>query len=268
MSTCTITTPPQRFFAFTDGACSKNGKPGARASYASIITTGDDLLRNRSGCVMTSGLVVDRPYQLVDAGAPERGIVACEDGIIAASNNRGELLGIISALTVILNRTFDAASNAAPSDAAPSDAAPSDAAPSDAAPSDVAPSDAAPSDVAPSDVAPSDAAVSDAAPSNAAPSNATPPIVYEIISDSRISIMTLVDWLPKRRANNTVHKLKNMDLLEIAEAMLARAREIITIEFVHINSHRQAPAATAAPRDHILWLGNMVVDSLATAALN
>ena len=195
-------------FAFTDGACSKNGKPGARASYATVVATGDDLLRNRSGCTMSSGLVVNRPYRLVDAGAPERGAVACEEGDVVASNNRGELLGIITALTVILGQVIVAAPAAAPS------------------------------------------------------------ALYEIVSDSRISIMTLVEWLPKRRATNTVHKLKNMDLLTIAEAMLARAREFARIEFVHVNSHRQAPAATAPARDHVLWLGNMLADSLATAALN
>jgi hypothetical protein len=80
--------------------------------------------------------------------------------------------------------------------------------------------------------------------------------------------MTLVEWLPKRRASNTAHKLKNMDLIAIAEAMLARAREFARVEFVHVNSHRRAPAATAPARDRALWLGNALADSLATAALN
>ena len=209
----------QHIFAFTDGACSKNGKPGARASYASIVTTGKDLLKNRSNCIMSSGLVADQPYRLVDAGAPERGVAACEEETIAASNNRGELLGIISALTVILGQ-IDMSAPAAPT--AP----------------------AAPAALA------------------------TPTSLYEIVSDSRISIMTLVEWLPKRRATNTTHKLKNMDLLTIAEAMLARAREFVRVEFVHVNSHRPAPAADASAREHVLWLGNMLTDSLATSALN
>jgi len=192
-----------QYYVFTDGACSKNGKPGACASYAAIIGTGDEIMRNayRSSC----GLVVDQPYAAVDLTVPEMGFTVA-DGFVAASNNRGELLGIIAALLMVIEH----AGATAP-----------------------------------------------------APSKT----IYEIVSDSRISLMTLLEWLPKRRATNTTHKLKNMDLISIAEALLVRARARARIELVHVHSHRKPPAASAPERDRVLWRGNATVDSLATAEL-
>ena len=201
----------EHYYIFTDGACSKNGKPGARASYAAIIGTGDEIIGNAYKSV--SGLVVDQAYVAVDPAAPEKGFTV-SDGFVAASNNRGELLGIISALLMVINH-------------AP-------------------------------------ATVPAVAPAEAVVFSET---VYEIVSDSRISLMTLLEWLPNRRATNTTHKLKNMDLLTIAEALLARARERARIELVHVHSHRKPPAAGAPERDRVLWRGNATVDSLATAEL-
>jgi len=197
----------EHYYIFTDGACSKNGKPGARASYAAIIGTGDEIIGNAYESV--SGLVVDQAYVAVDPAVPEKGFTV-SDGFVAASNNRGELLGIISALLMVINHA------------------------------------------------------SAKVPAEAVLFSET---VYEIVSDSRISLMTLLEWLPNRRATNTTHKLKNMDLLTIAEALLARARERARIELVHVHSHRKPPAAGAPERDRVLWRGNATVDSLATAEL-
>ena len=201
-------TSQKHYYVFTDGACSKNGKPGARASFAAIIGTGDEIIRN--ACESVSGLVADQAYALVDPAAPEKSYAVAGDGFVAASNNRGELLGIISALLMIINHAQT--------------------------------------------------------PAAGAPAET----LYEIVSDSRISIMTLLEWLPNRRATNTTHKLKNMDLLSIAEALLARARGLdahTRVELVHVHSHCKPPVASAPERDWLLWRGNATVDSLATAAL-
>lgn len=89
----------------------------------------------------------------------------------------------------------------------------------------------------------------------------------EIISDSRISIMTLLEWLPARRAAGTAHKLRNLDLLTIAEALLAALRARRAVALTHVHSHRRAPPAGAPERDHIVWAGNAAADAAATSAL-
>ena len=82
--------------AFTDGACTLNGRPGARASFAALVT----------GCQFGAGTVVRGgvapvEYAFVDEADPERGV--CEtDRPAAPSNNRGELLGIVYALLALL----------------------------------------------------------------------------------------------------------------------------------------------------------------------
>ena len=89
----------------------------------------------------------------------------------------------------------------------------------------------------------------------------------EIISDSRISIMTLEEWLPNRRRAGTAKKLRNLDLLTIAETLLTSLRTRRPIAFTHINSHQKAPAAGAPERDRIIWAGNAAADAAATALL-
>jgi len=89
----------------------------------------------------------------------------------------------------------------------------------------------------------------------------------EIISDSRISIMTLLEWLPARRAAGTAHKLRNLDLLTIAETLLAALRALRPVTLTHVHSHRRAPPADAPARDHLIWAGNAAADTAATSAL-
>lgn len=96
---------------------------------------------------------------------------------------------------------------------------------------------------------------------------AAPLAACEIISDSRISIMTLLEWLPTRRAAGTAHKLRNLDLLTIAEALLAALRALRPVALTHVHSHRRAPPADAPARDHLIWAGNAAADTAATSAL-
>lgn len=82
--------------AFTDGACTLNGRPGARASFAALVT----------GCQFGAGTVVrggvaPAEYAFIDEADPERGVCATARPA-APSNNRGELLGIIYALLALL----------------------------------------------------------------------------------------------------------------------------------------------------------------------
>jgi ribonuclease HI len=173
---------------FTDGACTQNGRAGARASYAA------------TGAVSVSGVVAPFEY------APELGF-APGTTPAAPSNNRGELLGITHALLGLLRLSMAGMAAAAPL------------------------------------------------------------TTCEIISDSRISIMTLLEWLPARRAAGTAHKLRNLDLLTIAEALLAALRALRPVALTHVHSHRRAPPADAPARDHLIWAGNAAADTAATSAL-
>ena len=184
-------------WAFTDGACTKNGKPGARASYAAIIGTSKNF--EESLVIKESGLVLDNLYELDLTTHTGKAI---ENTMIAASNNRGELLGIITALSKMYS-VRSAAHN-----------------------------------------------------------------TCRIVSDSRISICTLLEWLPNRRAKNTTDKLKNMDLLTIAETLLSRLREVCTVEIIHVNSHQPEPAEDAPWPVQLLWKGNNLADIEATTVLN
>jgi ribonuclease HI len=190
--------------AFTDGACSRNGRADARASYSAVIArltvTDETLFSDKNAYTVATGLVIDRPYALIDDAAPERGYAPqTEAPPLVASNNRGELLGLISAFWLLLQEPAA--------------------------------------------------------------------LPCEIISDSRISVLTLDDWLPRRRAAGTAHELKNMDLLTIAESMLARLRTRTTVRLVHVHSHKKAPPASAPARERLLWRGNAIADAHATALL-
>ena len=137
-----------------------------------------------------------QPFQYRLAGL-ELGVTAAP---VAPSNNRGELLGIVHALLIVLT-TAEAAGG-------------------------------------------------------------VPPV--EIVSDSLLCIRTLDEWLPARRAKGTAHELKNMDLVEIAEALLARARALVPVSLTHVRSHRAAPAPGTPA--HATWAGNDLADRQAALA--
>jgi uracil-DNA glycosylase len=82
-------------FAFSDGGCSDNGGPKARASFAAVLVGGPF-----AGCVVR-GEVCAREYSFVDSSVPVAGIRAT-DKTASPSNNRGELLGLIYAFLALL----------------------------------------------------------------------------------------------------------------------------------------------------------------------
>ena len=183
-----------RLTAFTDGGCTQNGKPGARAAYAAVIYAGADQVDAISGRVASHELELD----VASHELKSRGAVATP---VAPSNNRGELLGIIHGLRAMI-----------------------------------------------------------------AYGRAHPDVTsYELVTDSRICAMTLLSWLPTRRAAGTVNKLKNLYLVEIAEALLAALRGVGPVTITVVRSHIKTPPADAQAR--FSWQGNAAADALATAAL-
>lgn len=75
-------------YAFSDGAAIKNGKPGARASYAAVLT----------GYLFSATKIYGevKHHEYIDVDTVNAGVS------IAPTNNRGELLGIINCLYACL----------------------------------------------------------------------------------------------------------------------------------------------------------------------
>lgn len=88
-----------------------------------------------------------------------------------------------------------------------------------------------------------------------------------LCSDSGYVVGTLNGWLAARRTKGTVHKLKNLDLIEVLEALFAclRARTS-SLRLTHVPAHRPQLSATATPRQRLVWRGNDAADRLAKDA--
>lgn len=177
--------------AFTDGSCSGNGKPHARAAFA-VLFTGSHLDE-----YVIQGCVASHEYRLVENAEGESEIET-NDSHVLPSNNRGELLAIIYAFAGLL-----AAKIAGP---------------------------------------------------------------VEIVSDSEISVKTLLEWLPTRLKKNTHHELKNFDLVMIAWHLLCRLRERVPVKVTHVRSHQKEPAASASAEAKAFHRGNKLVDGYAKDA--
>jgi uracil-DNA glycosylase len=90
----------------------------------------------------------------------------------------------------------------------------------------------------------------------------------EVVADSELVVKTLEDWLPKRRAKGTAHELKNFDLVEVCEALLAALRrQALAVRLTRVDSHQPRPQPEAAARIRVLWAGNARVDRAAQAAV-
>lgn len=95
----------------------------------------------------------------------------------------------------------------------------------------------------------------------------------EVVSDSRLVIQTLNEWLPARREKGTEKELANYDLVVIADTLY---RELIErlyrasgkqLLLTHVRSHQPPPPNDAPMRDRLLWKGNDVADKVATTAV-
>jgi ribonuclease HI len=90
----------------------------------------------------------------------------------------------------------------------------------------------------------------------------------EVVSDCKLFIQTMEDWLPARRRKGTAQQLKNFDLVEIGETLLAALRaQCDGVTLTHVNSHRKQPPATAPRRVRAVWAGNDRVDRMASQVL-
>lgn len=92
----------------------------------------------------------------------------------------------------------------------------------------------------------------------------------EVVSDCDLFIKTMTEWLPARRAKGREGELKNLDLVLIAERLLAELRAAVGlgdggVRLTHVNSHTKRPGPDAGPRAQVLWIGNDRVDRAAAA---
>lgn len=85
----------------------------------------------------------------------------------------------------------------------------------------------------------------------------------EIVTDSKICLGTLTQWLPNRLAKGTERELKNYDLVEIAWRLVCEVRKITTLEFTLIKAHQPPPPRAAGERARMLNAGNAAADKSA-----
>ena len=185
--------------AFVDGACTKNGKPGARAGFAAAVIGGQ--FGAYASASVLRGEVAPLEYEFVDAADPARGIRTLPGRSAAPSNNRGELMGLIYAFLALLR------------------------------------------------------------------GRARGPV--EVVSDSNISVQTLLAYLPARLAKGTEHELKNFDLVMVAWRLLSTLRaQAASVAITHVRSHQAPPPASAPARARLFHRGNDMADRHATAAID
>ncbi|MFA6166958.1 MAG: RNase H family protein [Gemmatimonadaceae bacterium] len=88
----------------------------------------------------------------------------------------------------------------------------------------------------------------------------------EIVSDSKISIMTLREWLPERLAKGTERELKNFDLVWIAWRLLGALRDqASSVTLTHVRGHQRAPGPDATARERLFHRGNELADEHAAS---
>ena len=85
-------------YVFTDGACRRNGREGAAASFAAVVVA-----RGEEGGAV-AGRVAGREYALDDPSAPEKGFHATA-AEAAPTNNRGEYLAWCWGLLALVRRS-------------------------------------------------------------------------------------------------------------------------------------------------------------------
>jgi ribonuclease HI len=88
-----------------------------------------------------------------------------------------------------------------------------------------------------------------------------------VVSDSKICVRTLNEWLPSRRARGTEGELRNLDLVRTADAALAAARAAgVAVTIEHQRGHQPMPDREDG-RAYLYWVGNDRADRAAVAAV-
>jgi ribonuclease HI len=91
----------------------------------------------------------------------------------------------------------------------------------------------------------------------------------QIVSDSQISIRTLLEWLPDRIRKRKEHELKNLDLVMIAWRLLGELRgRAASVELIHTRGHQGPPPAGATNRERLIHRGNELADTHAGAVIS
>jgi uracil-DNA glycosylase len=85
-----------------------------------------------------------------------------------------------------------------------------------------------------------------------------------LISDSKLFIKTMTEWYPKRKREGTTHEFKNLDLIEIAVAIVELLKKKNTqINFVHCHASHDAKSIPTEPDEKHIYDGNDKVDRMA-----
>ena len=90
----------------------------------------------------------------------------------------------------------------------------------------------------------------------------------EIYTDSLLCVNTFNKWLLTRQKNNTTHKMKNIDLITIADIFFKQLKLIYkSVKLLHTKSHQPKPDPSKGTKDLFIWLGNNAADEQCSQVL-
>jgi ribonuclease HI len=83
----------------------------------------------------------------------------------------------------------------------------------------------------------------------------------EVYTDSLLCVNTFNKWLLTRQKNNTTHKMKNIDLITIADIFFKQLKLMYkSAKLLHIKSHQPKPDPSKGTKELFIWLGNKQAD--------
>ena len=90
----------------------------------------------------------------------------------------------------------------------------------------------------------------------------------EVYTDSLLCVNTFNKWLLTRQENNTTHKMKNIDLITIADIFLKQLKLIYkSVKLLHTKSHQPKPDPSKGTKALFIWLGNTAADEQCSLVL-
>jgi ribonuclease HI len=87
-----------------------------------------------------------------------------------------------------------------------------------------------------------------------------------IYSDSYITIKTITSWYENRVKKNTLHELKNLDLLNILMYLYSNVTKVYSVRLVHVRGHQKITNNSSKKEIEIIN-GNNLADSHCTEML-
>lgn len=83
----------------------------------------------------------------------------------------------------------------------------------------------------------------------------------EVFTDSLLCVNTFNKWLLTRQKNNTTHKMKNIDLISIADIFFKQLKLMYkSVKLLHTKSHQPRPDPSKGTKELFIWLGNKAAD--------